>query len=74
MMSTFRIIPTLDADFGTHKIDEEPDKYRQTAVNILSLTLTRPLRRRLRMRWFFDVSKVKESSFFIGLRCPLSDF
>ena len=26
--------------------------------------LTRPLRRKLRMRWFFDVSKVKESSFF----------
>ena len=30
----------------------------------LRLTLTRPLRRKLRMRWFFDVSKVKESSFF----------
>ena len=29
-----------------------------------NLTLTRPLRRKLRMRWFFDVSKVKESSFF----------
>ena len=28
------------------------------------LTLTRPLRRKLQMRWFFDVSKVKESSFF----------
>ena len=28
------------------------------------LTLWRPLRRKLRMRWFFDVSKVKESSFF----------
>ena len=26
------------------------------------LSLTRPLRRKLRMRWFFDVSKVKESS------------
>ena len=30
----------------------------------LILTLTCPLRRKLRMRWFFDVSKVKESSFF----------
>ena len=30
------------------------------------LTLTRPLRRKLRMRWFFDVSKVKESSFFLN--------
>ena len=30
----------------------------------LNLTLTRPLRRKIRMRWFFDVSKVKESSFF----------
>ena len=28
------------------------------------LTLTRPLPRKLRMRWFLDVSKVKESSFF----------
>ena len=28
------------------------------------LTLRRPLRRKVRMRWFFDVSKVKESSFF----------
>ena len=26
------------------------------------LTLTRPLRRKLRMRWFFDGYKVKESS------------
>ena len=26
--------------------------------------LRRPLRRKLRMRWFFDVSRVKESSFF----------
>ena len=29
----------------------------------LGLTLRRPLRRKLRMRWFFDVSKMKESSF-----------
>ena len=28
------------------------------------LTLTRPQRRKLPMRWFFDVSKVKMSSFF----------
>ena len=28
------------------------------------LTLRRPLLRKLRVRWFFDVSKVKESSFF----------
>ena len=28
------------------------------------LTLRRSLRRKLRMRWFFDVSKVKESSLF----------
>ena len=28
------------------------------------LTLRRPLRRKLRIRWFFDVPKVKESSFF----------
>ena len=29
-----------------------------------NLTLTRPLRGILWMRWFFDVSEVKESSFF----------
>ena len=29
-----------------------------------NLTLRRPLRKKLRMRWFFDVSKVKESIFF----------
>ena len=29
-----------------------------------SLTLRRPLRRKFWMRWFLDVSKVKESSFF----------
>ena len=27
------------------------------------LSLRRPLRKKLQMRWFFDVSKVKESSF-----------
>ena len=27
------------------------------------LTLPRLLRRKVRMRWFFDISKVKESSF-----------
>ena len=39
------------------------------------LTLRRPLRRKLRMRWFFDISKVKESSFFKSdLTDPPSDF
>ena len=39
------------------------------------LTLRRPSRRKLRMRWFFDISKVKESSFFESdLTDPLSDF
>ena len=33
-------------------------------ILVIRLTLTRPLRRKLRMRWFFDVSKVNESSFF----------
>ena len=37
------------------------------------LTLTRPLRRNLRMSWFFDVSKLKESRFFlIGPHWPPS--
>ena len=34
------------------------------STTAFQLNLTRPLRRKLRMRWFFDVSKVKESSFF----------
>ena len=39
------------------------------------LTLRRPLRKKLRMRWFFDVSEVKESSFFKSdLTDPPSDF
>ena len=40
------------------------------------LTLTRPLRRKLRMRWLFDLSKVKESSFFLNRTSltPPSDF
>ena len=39
------------------------------------LTLRRPLRRKLWMRWFFDVSKVKESSFLKSdLTDPPSDF
>ena len=29
----------------------------------IKLTLRRPLRKKLRMRWFLDVSEVKESSF-----------
>ena len=31
---------------------------------IVGLTFRRPLCEKLRMRWFFDVSMVKESSFF----------
>ena len=39
------------------------------------LTLRRPLRRKVRMRWFFDISKVKESSFSKSdLTDPPSDF
>ena len=34
------------------------------------LTLRRPLRKKLRMRWYFDVSEVKESSF---LKSDLTD-
>ena len=35
-----------------------------TKTSVTILTLRRPLRRKLLMRWFFDISKVKESSFF----------
>ena len=37
---------------------------------INKLTFKRPSRRMLRMRWFFDVSKGKESSFLIGPHWP----
>ena len=41
----------------------------------LILTLRRPLRRKIRMRCFLDISKVKESSFFKSdLTNPPSDF
>ena len=44
-------------------------------ISIGHLTLRRPLRKKLRMRWFFDVSDVKESSFFKpDLTDPPSDF
>ena len=33
--------------------------------NYVLLTLRRPLRKNLRMMWFFDVSKMTESSFFL---------
>ena len=40
-----------------------------------SLTLRRPLRIKLRMRWFFGISKEKESRFFkTDLNDPPSDF
>ena len=39
------------------------------------LTLRRPLRRKVRMMWFFDISKEKESRFFNSdLNDPQSDF
>ena len=34
------------------------------------LTLRRPLRRKLRLRWFFDISEVKESIFKSDLTDP----
>ena len=39
------------------------NKISMQHIGFTLLTLTRPSRRKLRMRWFFDVSKVKESSF-----------
>ena len=41
-----------------------------SSARIFILTLRRPLRKKLRMRWFFDVSEVKESSF---LKSDLTD-
>ena len=42
---------------------------------VKGLTLRRPLRRKVRMRWFFDISKEKESRFFKSdLNDPPSDF
>ena len=40
------------------------DQASRQVGKVAKLSLTRPLRKKLRMRWFFDVSKVKDSSFF----------
>ena len=39
-------------------------RFKKTYKVSLLLTLRRPLRKKLRMRWFFDASEVKESIFF----------
>ena len=58
---------------GTLFVDLQRTEIRIFISN--KLTLRRPLRRKLRMRWFFDVSKVKESSFFKSdVTDPPSDF
>ena len=44
---------------------------RDEILDFYDINPHRPLRRKLRMRWFFDVSKVKESSVFkSGLTDP----
>ena len=48
------------------KLDLRP----QTLLTSYILTFRRPLRKKLRMGWFFDVSEVKESSF---LKSDLTD-
>ena len=46
-----------------------------SAIDSVDLTLRHPLHKKLRMRWFFDVSKVKESSFLkIGPHWPRQIF
>ena len=56
--------------FWLHRISQSAKIVRWTHFLPISylvhnaLTLRRPLRKTLRMRWFFDVSKVKEASFF----------
>ena len=57
LTNTFKINLPLNRKIFSYLIDIE-----LTIRPIL--TLTRPLRKKLRMRWFFDVFKVKESSFF----------
>ena len=44
---------------------ERPKMVIFVHVDTNRLTLKRPLRKKLRVRWFFDVFKVKESSFFL---------
>ena len=70
--------PYLDSEtpyyFGSNKNVRPFEKFRELFLHKfcshavgkdlrMPLTLRRPLRRKLRMRLFFDVSKVKESSF-----------
>ena len=46
------------------------EKRKKIWLRFVQLTLRRPLRKKLRMRWFFDVCKVKESSFKSDLTDP----
>ena len=59
--------------------NQETMRFIRSFYNIFlyykTLSLRRPLRKKLRMRWFFDVSEVKESSFLKSdLTDPPSDF
>ena len=59
----------------TYKFKLAQASQETVMMKMKQLTLTRPMRRKLRMRWFFDVSKVKKSSFFKSdLTVPPSDF
>ena len=53
----------------------KPRRSHESLPTPWELTLRRPLRKKLRMRWFFDASEVKESIFFKSdLTDPPSDF
>ena len=48
-----------------HCVFDEKKFYSKKITDLsIILTLRRPLRRKMRMRRFFDISKAKESSFF----------
>ena len=61
-----KMSPTGEGDFLCSRAKEKFTLSNADYSDIffqLLLTFRRPLRKQLRMRWVFDVSKVKESSF-----------
>ena len=50
--------------YSEHSCEVRSDVQGLIAKGEIASTIRRPLRSILRMRWFFEVSKVKESSFF----------
>ena len=75
-IKTNKLFNPILAENSTFNEIYKSDRFKGINLNLYSadfnnVTLRRPLHKKLRMRWFFNVSKVKESSFFlIGSHWP----